>query len=115
MQCNLPSSVAHEQEEYPVVMASLNPHEAPPQDLKDLFKKYQKLKPDQYAQDKDLVAFGPYENLDTEAFKALTPIATSQLQEAFSDFLGGEIGDLASASCPVYESRVLPGQFCLPA
>ncbi|RDW85503.1 hypothetical protein BP5796_03828 [Coleophoma crateriformis] len=96
-------------------MASLNPHEAPPQDLKDLFKKYQKLKPDQYVHDEDLIRFGPLENVDSEAYDVSSPISTSQLQEAFGDFLHGEIGDIAFAECPIYSSRAVPGLVILPS
>lgn len=95
------------------MMACLNAHETPPQDLKDLFKRYQKLKPDQYFQDENLIGFAPLEHFDNEAFDVLSPIATSQLQKAFDSFLDGEIGDFATAECRVYGSRALPGRLCL--
>lgn len=86
----------------------LDPHEAPPQDMKHTFKKYQKLKPAQLAQESDLIDIGSCSGLP-EGFEFSGNIPATKLQTLFGRFIGTEIGNMVPSDAKVYSSQDLPG------
>ncbi|KAH8816090.1 oxidoreductase [Xylogone sp. PMI_703] len=88
----------------------LNAHEAPPQQLKAVFKKYQKLKLDEITQDENL-------EISSNNYKQETrTISSRHLRDVFAQFLNQEIpenDDLEDVH--IYSSEKVPGLLILPS
>lgn len=83
----------------------LNAHEAPPQQLKDIFKKYQRLKLNEIHHDQELFNTGNNK-------QAAGSIPSDRLHRVFSEFLDVpdalEIQELGPAH--IYSPKELPGR-----
>ncbi|KAL3421610.1 amidase [Phlyctema vagabunda] len=95
-------------------MVPLNPYEAPPQDMKDVFKRYQKMKPDLVVNQADVVDFQLHPHRHAHQFKCSRNIPSSTLKHVFGRFMDTD-GHIDYPDISVYSSIDLPGLLVLPA
>lgn len=87
----------------------LDAHQAPPQGLKELYKRFQRLKIDELDSDPEILDFEKVQLLD--AVEILEPIKSSLLTSIFSRFAAEDNGNLSYIQdAPVYCHKKVPGR-----
>jgi hypothetical protein len=87
----------------------LDARQVPPQGLKELYKRYQKLKIDDLEFDSEILDFKKDPPLD--GIEVLEPIKSSDLASIFRRFAEGENGNPSIVQdSPVYGLKKLPGR-----
>ncbi|RMZ68682.1 Alpha-ketoglutarate-dependent dioxygenase abh1 [Pyrenophora seminiperda CCB06] len=104
-------------------MHHLDPHVRPPEGIRKVYKKYQKMSPEQLNQDTDILDLSsPAAALLNKKVRLVKQYATEELTATFRTFAGDEDTvtqeedlDLSSSSRPVYEHEDMPGRnfFCI--
>lgn len=94
-------------------MDHLDPHQRPPDRIKDVYKKYQKMKPKDLDQDLNIVDLP--ESLNTSAkdkFRIVDELNGHDLTAAFQAFSGqaGQTYADLPPNIPVYEHADMPGK-----
>ncbi|KAF2494721.1 hypothetical protein BU16DRAFT_582560 [Lophium mytilinum] len=98
--------------------APLNPHERPPEQVKNVYKTYQKMKPKELAVDPDIIDFTRgLSEIQRASINVIEEIDPKKLNEAFRDFEGIESssGDEITTPIRVYEHSNMPGLHILPS
>lgn len=91
-------------------MNALDAHEAPPESLRAIFKKYQKLPPAELNNDGGHLDFS--KSVQYPGLKQMGQIATEKLSTVFQHFLFPQ--DVTSCdAAPIYGSEILPGRLTL--
>ncbi|KAF2279752.1 oxidoreductase domain-containing protein [Westerdykella ornata] len=96
-------------------MESLDPHQRPPDGIRNVYKKYQKMKSTQLDGDADIV--DPERDIlreENTKVRTVREINPQQLRGAFRKFVDVEV-DIPDAPIPVYEHADMPGLHILPA
>jgi hypothetical protein len=98
-------------------MESLDPYQRPPEGIRNVYKRYQKMKPQDLSQDpdivdleRDLLSESQYGNPKVEVVKVLD---VDHLEDAFQKFAEGEELHLpitTSMPIPVFEHADMPGR-----
>jgi alkylated DNA repair protein alkB family protein 1 len=97
-------------------MAHLDPHERPPDGIRNIYKKYQKMKLGDLEQDSSIVDLPS--RLPASLHSEIRIVAEwrrEDVADAFCAFGGEETRDLdsvATSSVPVYEHKDMPGRIC---
>jgi hypothetical protein len=87
----------------------LDAHQAPPQGLKEQYKRYQKLKTEDLDFDPEIKDFGKAQLPD--GVEILEPINSTHLASIFSTFAEGDNGNQSMIQdAPVYSHKKLPGR-----
>lgn len=93
-------------------MHALDPHQRPPDGIRAVYKKYQKMRPPELSRDTGVVTTeGPISNSKMTIVKDLDP---GTLEYAFKDYLRGEQLDYSDTPVPVYEHADMPGLHIIP-
>lgn len=88
---------------------SLDAHQGPPPGLKELYKRYQKLKFEDLELDSSILDFN--RGHFTDDVEALEPLKLSHLQSVFRRFVEEDGSDLLiSQDSPIYSHEKLPGR-----
>lgn len=86
----------------------LDPYEAPPSDLREIFKKYKNLKPDQLSDDLDLLNFNLLPECQSSiSIKAVEGVPAAHIMETFGRF--AHLNGTVPRDATVYSSETLPG------
>ncbi|KAH9876428.1 hypothetical protein J1614_003559 [Plenodomus biglobosus] len=101
-------------------MQHLDPHQRPPEGIKAVYKKYQKMKSKELNQDQDIVDIPQVGQLPPDSkIRVVREIETDTLHAAFKAFAGddasppiGHVQDLAAVH--VYEHQDMPGLHIVP-
>ena len=97
-------------------MHHLDPHERPPDSIRSVYKKYQKMKLDVLNKDQDIVDLSSDDALTSDASSTVRLVkeyAANDLTAIFRAFPGPDVylQDMdIPASVPVYEHRDMPGR-----
>jgi hypothetical protein len=92
-----------------IMAPSLNAYEAPPSAIKEVFKKYQKIKPAELLADKDILDFSREPPPDSVQLDSV--LAVDSLKAAFHTFLDGETAlNESLVEVKVYSLKQLPGR-----
>jgi len=91
-------------------MDSKNPYASPPAEMKDLFKKYQKLKAtNDLDNESDLIDFRKVNQLPEEVIVDGC-IPSDQLLSVFQNFAGEDCRVLGAEDAIIYTHKLLPGK-----
>jgi alkylated DNA repair protein alkB family protein 1 len=95
-------------------MSHLDPHQRPPEGIRSVYKRYQKMKPRDLDTDGDIA--DPVHN--THAWRSLKDTSTEQLAQAFRTFIGDDASKEfdfpePSAGLTTYEHHDMPGKALL--
>lgn len=85
----------------------LDPHARPPDDIKDLYKHYQKLKGEALLEDPDLLDL----QRDYDSLVRLGELSVERIEEAFKAFDDGQtlVSTTNISPCPIYTHEAMPG------
>ncbi|KAF9636379.1 hypothetical protein BFW01_g7275 [Lasiodiplodia theobromae] len=92
-------------------MMSLDAHERPPEHIRHVYKKYQKLRGNALNDDPQLL--DPRDSNAVDRLHVVRFIDPTDLRSAFQDFAAAESSDslaLPDTPVPVYEHRHMPGR-----
>lgn len=94
-------------------MQALDPHERPPDGIRGVYKKYQKMRQPELDQDTEIVTTeGPsMVNSKTAVVDSLDP---KTVDSAFTKYLGGTQPKYPDTPIPVYEHAHMPGLHIIP-
>jgi alkylated DNA repair protein alkB family protein 1 len=95
-------------------MQHLDPHERPPDGIRNVYKKYQKMKPKELEKDEDIVDLANDDAALPEKVRIVRELDIKTLSSAFRAFAGTETDDklfdqLPTAPIAVYEHDDMPG------
>ncbi|KAF1953690.1 hypothetical protein CC80DRAFT_537281 [Byssothecium circinans] len=100
-------------------MGNLDPHQRPPDSIRNVYKKYQKMKPQDLDSDSEILDLSstltPTQNSKVRVVREIDP---EQLTASFRAFAGGGVHrDVSSASesIAVYEHDGMPGLHIIPS
>ena len=97
-------------------MHSLDPHERPPESIRNVYKKYQKMKLPELNKDQDIVDLSSNMSASSNSkMRVVREYVVEDLTAIFQAFAGEEgaadLGDMnIPASIPVYEHEDMPGR-----
>ncbi|KAF4543226.1 Alkylated DNA repair protein [Lasiodiplodia theobromae] len=97
-------------------MMSLDAHERPPEHIRHVYKKYQKLRGNALNDDPQLL--DPRDSNAVDRLHVVRFIDPTDLRSAFQDFAAAESSDslaLPDTPVPVYEHRHMPGLHIIPS
>ncbi|ORY00176.1 oxidoreductase [Clohesyomyces aquaticus] len=98
-------------------MEKLDPHERPPDSVRNVYKKYQKMKPKDLDQDPELIAINPGSTVPhadgISLVAELDPARLHQVLHAFSPSTSD--GVFADSPVPVFEHDDMPGLHIIPS
>jgi hypothetical protein len=98
-----------------ITMQHLDPHERPPDGIRNVYKKYQKMTPKELDCDADIVDLTDYSVALPSKVRLIEHVGAKDLEAAFRIFAGsdaeGELRNLdAVRAVPIYEYEDLPGR-----
>ncbi|KNG47879.1 oxidoreductase domain-containing protein [Stemphylium lycopersici] len=102
-------------------MHHLDPHERPPDSIRNVYKKYQKMKLNDLSKDQDIIDLSSSMSASSNSkMRVVREYAVEELTATFRAFAGegaaADLGDMhIPASIPVYEHEDMPGLHLIPS
>ncbi|KAH7119678.1 alkylated DNA repair protein AlkB [Dendryphion nanum] len=98
-------------------MGLLDPHQRPPDSMRAIYKKYQKMQPGDLLNDIDIVDLGNHlSDIQKNKISPVRNLAPEELNRVFGSFTADNSGhDYYTQPVPVYEHEDMPGLHIIPS